>query len=70
MSKNTLWKTRKIRTISIDTDVISDVLYREILLKKQSLAAADKIYLSRANQLFEILNLAFNVNVRTALPDK
>lgn len=64
MSKD-FWKTKKIRTVSLDTDVLSDVLYREIILGKSLQTKEDKNYLKRADLSFEILKLFFSVKVTT-----
>lgn len=59
-----IWKSKKIRKVSLDTDVISDILYREALLTREKTSILEHFKLQRSEISFKILNLLFGVKVQ------
>lgn len=57
-------KTKKIRKVSLDTDVISDILYREALLAERKKSIFEHFRLQRYEISFGVLNLLFGVRVQ------
>jgi hypothetical protein len=63
MKQADLGKTKKIRTISFDTDLVSDILPLRYLLSKSKLTKDESGYLERCKLSFQILSLTLSVRV-------
>ncbi len=63
MKKTFLGDVRKLRTVSIDSDIIIDVLALNILKNKPNLSDEDKKYLERCVKSLEVLSLLFSVKI-------
>jgi len=63
MKRIYLGKTRKVRSISIDSDVIIDIPSLKILLDKTRLNKEERKYVERCEFSFQLLSLAFAVRV-------
>lgn len=58
-------ETRKIRTISFDTNIISDIMYYYILERKNKLSKKKKEYLERLSDSMESVILSLSVKIKT-----
>ncbi len=65
MKKEFLGFTRKLRTVSFDTDVISDLLALKLLSQKTKLSNEEQSYFKRCIMSFQVVSLVLSVNVKT-----
>ncbi len=63
MKKESLGTTKKLRTISIDSDVINDILALEYLKRKTRLTKDERRYLKRCETSFNLLAVLFSIKV-------
>ncbi len=69
MKKEFLGKTKKIRTISFDTDLISDIMSLRLLSIKPKLTKDEADYFERCKMSFQLLSLILSVRVETVGTD-